>query len=51
MIPARGVEWQDKDYRPAKPLIPLKYMRLDETPLTATVRPSDDNVIPLSLAP
>jgi hypothetical protein len=50
MLPAKGVEGVDVDYRPPKPLIPLKYMRLIETPLTATVEPSD-NVVTLSLTP
>src|SRR5690242_6414158 len=35
MTPGKGVEGIDKDYQPPKALIPLKYMRLDETPLTA----------------
>src|SRR5262245_41349482 len=39
MKPGIGVEGIDKDYRPPQPLIPLKYMRLDETPLKATVEP------------
>ena len=50
MLPGKGVEGIDKDYQPPKPLIPLKYMRLDETPLKATVEPKD-NVIDLSLSP
>jgi hypothetical protein len=51
MTPGHGVEGVDQDYRPPQPLIPLKYMRLVETPLTATVKPQDDNVIMLSLTP
>lgn len=51
MTPGRGIEGVDKDYRPPQPLIPLKYMRLDETPLKATVEPRDDNVINLTLTP
>src|SRR5262245_21688896 len=51
MTPGQGVEGLDKDYRPPKALIPLKYMRLDETPLKATVEPKDDNVINITLAP
>ncbi len=50
MLPGKGVEGIDKDYQPPKPLIPLRYMRLDETPLKATVEPKD-NVIDLSLSP
>src|SRR6266850_5078770 len=41
MTPGQGIEGIDKDYRPPRPLIPLKYMRLDETPLKATVEPRD----------
>jgi len=48
MTPGHGIEGIDKDYQPPKPLIPLKYMRLDETPLKATVQPQD-NVIDLAL--
>jgi hypothetical protein len=48
--PAKGVEGVDPNYRPAKALIPLKYMRLVETPLTAVVE-AKDNVIPLTLVP
>jgi hypothetical protein len=51
MLPGRGVEGMDKDYRPPQPLIPLKYMRLDETPLRATVEPRNDNVVNLTLSP
>lgn len=51
MLPGKGVEGVDPDYRPPQPLIPLKYMRLDETPLTATVEAKDQNVINLNLAP
>jgi hypothetical protein len=51
MTPGQGVEGIDKDYRPPRPLIPLKYMRLDETPLKATVEPRNDNVINLTLIP
>jgi hypothetical protein len=36
--------------RDPKSLVPLKYLVLSETPLTATVRP-EDNVIDLSLVP
>jgi hypothetical protein len=50
MIPGQGVEWE-KGYVPPKPLIPLKYMRLADTPLRAAVRPQDDNVVDLSLTP
>ncbi len=50
MTAGQGVEGIDKDYRPPKPLIPLKYMRLDETPLKATVQ-SQDNVINFALTP
>lgn len=50
MLPGKGIEGVDADYQPPKPLIPLKYMRLDETPLKATVEPKD-NVIDLSLSP
>jgi hypothetical protein len=51
MLPGHGVEGMDKDYRPPQPLIPLKYMRLDETPLRATVEPRNDNVVNLTLTP
>jgi hypothetical protein len=51
MTPGKGVEGIDKDYRPPQPLIPLKYMRLDESPLKATVEARDDNDIQLSLTP
>ena len=51
MTPGRGIEGVDKDYRPPQPLIPLKYMRLDETPLQATVEPKEENVINLTLTP
>lgn len=51
MTPGKGVEGVDKDYTPPKALIPLKYMRLDESPLKATVEPRDDNDIQLSLTP
>lgn len=51
MKPGKGVEGVDKDYTPPKALIPLKYMRLDESPLKATVEPRDDNDIQLSLTP
>lgn len=50
MIPGHGIEGQDADYRPPKPLIPIKYMRLLETPLQATVD-EKENVINLSLTP
>lgn len=50
MIPGHGIEGQDADYRAPKPLIPLKYMRLLETPLKATVE-EKENVIKLSLNP
>jgi len=48
MLPGHGVEGQDADYRPPKPLIPIKFMRLLESPLTATVE-KKENVINLSL--
>ncbi len=51
MTPGKGVEGTDPDYQPPKALIPLKYMRLDESPLKATVAPRDDNDIQLSLVP
>src|SRR5262245_32160157 len=51
MTPGKGIEGVDKDYRPPQALIPLKYMRLDESPLKATVEPRDDNDIQLSLTP
>jgi|EndMetStandDraft_3_1072993.scaffolds.fasta_scaffold131365_1 hypothetical protein len=51
MTPGHGVEGIDKDYRPPQPLIPLKYMRLDESPLKATVEPRDDNDIQIALTP
>ncbi len=51
MLPGHGVEGMDKDYRPPQPLIPLKFMRLDETPLRATVEPRNDNVVNLTLVP
>ena len=51
MTPGHGVEGTDADYRPPQPLIPLKYMRLDETDLKATVRSANDNDLKLSLAP
>jgi hypothetical protein len=51
MLPGKGVEGIDKDYKPPQPLIPLKYMRLDETPLTATVEAKQQNTIDLHLAP
>jgi hypothetical protein len=51
MTPGKGVEGMDKDYQPPKPLIPLKYMRLDETPLTAAVEPKHDNVVNIALVP
>jgi hypothetical protein len=51
MTPGKGVEGIDKDYQPPQPLIPLKYMRLDETPLTARVQAQDANVIHLDLTP
>ena len=51
MLPGRGVEGMDKDYRPPQPLIPLKYMRLDESPLRAIVEPRHDNVVNLTLTP
>lgn len=38
MTPGHGTEG-DRDYRPPQPLIPLKYMRLTETPLRVTVEP------------
>ncbi len=50
MIPGVGIEGQDADYRPPKPLIPLKYMRLLETPLKATVE-EKENSVKLSLTP
>jgi hypothetical protein len=50
-VPGHGVEGVDKDYRPAVLQTPAKYIRLDETPLTATVQPHDDNVVNLSLTP
>jgi len=50
MIPGHGVEGQDADYRPPKPLIPIKYMRLLETPVKATVE-KKENVIKISLTP
>lgn len=50
MTPGRGIEGQDADYQPPKPLIPIKYMRLLETPLKATVD-KKENVIKLSLTP
>ena len=50
MIPGHGIEGQDADYRPPKPLIPIKYMRLLETPLKASVE-EKENVIKLSLKP
>ena len=51
MTPGKGVEGIDKDYRPPQALIPLRYMRLDESPLKATVEPRADNDIQLSLTP
>ena len=51
MLPGKGVEGVDSDYRPPQPLIPLRYMRLDETPLKATVEAKELNVIDLNLAP
>jgi hypothetical protein len=51
MLPGKGVEGIDQDYRPPQPLIPLKYMRLDETPLTATVEVKEQNIIDLHLVP
>jgi hypothetical protein len=51
MLPGKGVEGIDQDYRPPQPLIPLKYMRLDETPLSASVEAKEQNVIDLNLAP
>ena len=48
MLPGHGIEGQDADYRPPKPLIPIKYMRLLETPLKATVE-EKENFITLSL--
>jgi hypothetical protein len=50
MIPGHGIEGQDADYRPPKPLVPIKYMRLLETPLKATVE-EKENLIKLSLSP
>lgn len=50
MLPGHGVEGQDADYRPPKPLIPIKFMRLLETPLQATVE-EKENVIKLSISP
>jgi hypothetical protein len=51
MTPGRGIEGVDSDYRPPQPLIPLKYMRLDETPLKANVEPKAENVINITLTP
>ena len=51
MLPGKGVEGVDQDYRPPQPLIPLRFMRLDETPLKATIEPKDSNEIHLSLSP
>ena len=51
MTESRGVEGVDKDYRSPQPLIPLKYMRLAETPLKVTIEPRHDNVLSLSLTP
>ncbi len=50
MIPGHGIEGQDADYRPPKPLVPIKYMRLLETPLKAKVE-EKENSITLLLAP
>jgi hypothetical protein len=50
-VPAHGVEGVDRDYRPAALQTPARYIRLDETPLTATVQPHDDNAVSLSLTP
>jgi hypothetical protein len=42
--PGRGVEGQDADYQPPRPLVPLKYTRLDQSPLTWTVEPKENRV-------
>ncbi len=47
MTPGQGTEG-DPDYRPAKPLIPIKYMRLLESPLKVTIE-EKENVLSLSL--
>ena len=49
--PGQGVEGVDRTYRPATLQTPVKYIRLDETPLKVTVQPGDDNAFTLSLNP
>jgi hypothetical protein len=49
VIPGQGMEGEPGFVAP-KALIPIKYMRLLETPLTATVEPKD-NVVNFSLTP
>jgi hypothetical protein len=48
--PGHGVEGQDADYRPPQPIVPVKYTRIDQTTLTATVEPRE-NVINLDVKP
>jgi hypothetical protein len=47
MTPGQGTEG-DPDYRPAVPLIPIRYMRLLESPLKVKVE-EKENVLQLSL--
>ena len=49
MTPGQGTEG-DPDYRPAKPLIPIRYMRLMESPLKVTIE-EKENVLSLSITP
>jgi hypothetical protein len=49
--PGHGIEGVDRDYQPPTLQTPAKYIRLDETPLTATVQSNHENVVHLPLAP
>jgi hypothetical protein len=42
--PGKGVEGWDADYQPPRPLVPLKYTRLDQTPLAETVEPRENRL-------
>jgi hypothetical protein len=42
--PGKGVEGRDADYRPPRPLVPLPYTRLDQTPLTGVVEPGENRI-------
>jgi hypothetical protein len=42
--PGKGVEGRDADYQPPRPLVPLKYTRLDQTPLAETVGPGENRL-------